>query len=105
MYEQAVAAYTSTLGSPTPPERIHAKLADAYSALGNLASAEKEIRQDIELSPDAPLMYENLASILKAEGRLGEAKAALETAIALAKDKEPALKARLESELRSLTRS
>jgi tetratricopeptide (TPR) repeat protein len=100
MYPEAIAALKAALGGRTAVEYVHTRLADAYYSMGDLASAENELGQEIAVKPKAASPHAVLARLLTEQGRRAEAIHELEQAIALTGDAK--FKARLEEELRTL---
>jgi tetratricopeptide (TPR) repeat protein len=86
MYPEAVAALKATLTGRTPVEYVHTRLAEAYYSMGDTAAAEEEIRKEITLSPRSASAHAVLAQLLAELGRVDEARAEYETAVALTND-------------------
>jgi tetratricopeptide (TPR) repeat protein len=87
-YAEAVEAFKSALLGRMPVEHVHSKLANAYYALGDIASAEAEMMKEIQLAPKMASPHAVLAGLLAQQGRTDEAKREFETALSLTKDEE-----------------
>lgn len=61
----------------------HSELALVYQHEGNLVAAELHLRRAIELSPNSAKFYVNLATCLLRQGRLFEARKAVEKALSI----------------------
>lgn len=68
---------------------------------GDMATASTAFRQAIALRPDSAAAYNNLASVLLAQGKTEEAQAMADKALVLA-DKEPHLKAQVTDTLNAI---
>lgn len=99
-YAEAIAAFKAALLGRMPVERAHSKLANAYHALGDLASAEAEIRREIEVAPRMASPHAILAGLLAEQGRTDDARREFETALSLTKDEQ--LRAIFQRQLDSL---
>ncbi len=71
-----------------PVEHVHSKLANAYHSLGDVASAEAEIRKEIQLAPRMASPHAILAGLLAEQGRTDDARREFETALSLTKDEQ-----------------
>lgn len=87
-YADAIAAFKAALLGRMPVEHAHSKLANAYHALGDIASAEAEIRKEILLAPKMASPHAILAGLLAEQGRTDDARREFETALSLTKDEQ-----------------
>jgi tetratricopeptide (TPR) repeat protein len=87
-YAEAIAAFKAALLGRMPVEHVHSKLANAYHALGDMVSAEAEIRKEILLAPKMASPHAILAGLLAEQGRTDDARREFETALSLTKDEE-----------------
>jgi Flp pilus assembly protein TadD len=63
-----------------PGEVVHYNIAVIHMAHARWADAERELREELALDPRYARAYENLAIVLRHEGRDEESQAATETA-------------------------
>jgi len=70
-------------GQPSPPAQQHTERAAEYAQRGELKSAESELRQALELSPNDPALLTSLGGILGMEGDLKQANVYLSKAVKL----------------------
>jgi len=87
-YADAIAALKASLLGRIPVEHVHSKLANAYHSLGDVASAEAEIRKEIQLAPKMASPHAILAGLLAEQGRTDDARREFETALSLTKDEQ-----------------
>ena len=80
--ERALAEYTTSL-SLGPGEIVHNNIAVLYMAGARWSDAERELREELALNPRYARAYENLAVVLRREGRDDESREASATARAL----------------------
>jgi protein O-mannosyl-transferase len=83
--DRALAEYALSL-SLGPGEVVHNNIAVLYMARARWADAERELRDELALDPRYARAYENLAIVLRHEGRDGEATAAAAMARGLASE-------------------
>jgi Flp pilus assembly protein TadD len=100
LYTDAIRALRAALTGEQPVEHIHTRLAQAYYRMGDLESAENELRKEIIVSPRSPSPRANLARLLAELGRTDEAVQEMERAIELTE--RPKLRAAFEEELERL---
>ena len=67
--------YTRTIQSGGSSVRAAVNLAELYSQRGDTAGAERVFRIVLELTPDYPIARNNLANLLRKQGRQAEAQA------------------------------
>jgi len=77
--DRALAEYETSLAFG-PGEVVHNNIAVIYMAHARWALAEQELREELAIDPRYARAYENLAIVLRREGRLDEAGAAADTA-------------------------
>ncbi len=77
--DRALAEYETSLALG-PGEVVHNNIAVIDMAHGRWAEAEGELREELALDPRYARAYDNLAIVLRHEGRAEEARAAAETA-------------------------
>jgi hypothetical protein len=77
--DRALAEYTVSL-SLGPGEVVHNNIAVLYMARARWTDAERELREELTLDPRYARAYENLAIVLRHEGRDGEATVTAATA-------------------------
>jgi tetratricopeptide (TPR) repeat protein len=80
--DRALAEYDTSLALG-PGEVVHNNIAVIYMAHARWADAEEQLREELALDPRYARAYENLAIVLRREGRPDEALAAAEKARAL----------------------
>lgn len=80
--DRALAEYRTSL-SLGPGEVVHNNIAVIAMHDARWADAERELREELALNPSFARAYENLAVVLRHEGRPDEARAAAETAARL----------------------
>jgi hypothetical protein len=77
--DRALAEYETSLALG-PGEVVHNNIAVIHMAHGDWADAERELREELVLDPRYARAYDNLAIVLRHEGRDEESRAATETA-------------------------
>jgi hypothetical protein len=82
-YQAAATGYRTALSRW--PQSLNARigLGNSYYALGDLKGAESAFREATESHPNSAVAYNNLAHVLLEQGRLKEALAAAQQAVAL----------------------
>jgi tetratricopeptide (TPR) repeat protein len=80
--DRALGEYETSLALG-PGEVVHNNIAVIDMAHGRWAEADRELREELALDPRYARAYENLAIVLRHEGRADEARAATETATRL----------------------
>jgi tetratricopeptide (TPR) repeat protein len=101
--DQAIAAYHRALAAQNPPAEAASKLAFIYYQQGNYVTAITNYAKYIELSPDAPNLWEahkNLALLYERSGNMTLAARAAQSALELAPSESRSALTELASRLR-----
>jgi hypothetical protein len=77
--DRALTEYETSLALG-PGEVVHNNIAVIYMARAQWTDAERELREELAIDPGYARAYDNLAIVLRREGRLEEAQGAAETA-------------------------